>query len=206
MKTIAFAVLVLVCCPAVFAERVDQNPGERARLASHASSEKSVLLRYDIATAAVTAVRDMPSLNNVVDMNPAHALSASYAVVVAGDGSSFIVPAPVMKRASAVFVLVPFSVKWDVQSVTVNNLPSAGAAARSFTIDGDLLLSKTDIAEANALPSLNPHKLQPRVEWCIFAQVDEMSRFDTAGGGHVCVWCISCADGSQEICANFYSC
>jgi hypothetical protein len=200
------AALLMVCSPALFAARIGQNPGEQPRLASHASPEKSVLLKYDLATAAVTALADMHSLNNVIDMDPVHALRGPYAVIVTGDGSSFIVPAPTMRKASELLVLVPFSVKWDVQSITVTNLPGAETAARTFTVDGDLLLSKTDIAAANAVPSFKPHQFRPRPEWCFEPSDSSDNKFPVSGGGSVCVTCISCADGSWEICGSFYSC
>src|SRR5436305_1436664 len=167
MKRTALAAILLVFATQVVAQRIDRGPEEGARVARHGSSEKSVLLRYDIATAAVTVLTDMPSLDNVIDMNPAQALRSAYAVVVAGDGSSFIKPVPVNAKQSAILVLIPFSVNWDVQSVTVYNLPGAGTAARGFTIEGDLLLSKTDVAAANALPSFKAHHLHARPEWCI---------------------------------------
>jgi hypothetical protein len=206
MKPIALAAIVLVCATEVVAQRIDRSPEDQARIARHGSSEKSVLLKYDIATAAVTALTDMPSLDDVVDMNPSRALRGPYAVVVAGDGSSFIKPVPVNARESAIFVLIPFSVDWDVQSVAVYNLPGAGTAARSFTIDGDLLLSKTDIAAANARPSFKAHHVHARPEWCIEPTASSDNQFATSDGGHVCVTCISCADGSWEICGQFYRC
>jgi hypothetical protein len=202
MKTLTFAMLVWFCSPFALAARLDQDAAKRSST-SHMPSQKSVLLRVDIASGAVTAVADMQALDNVVDMNPSHALAGPYAVIVMGNGTSFITPAPTMKRTSELLVLVPFSVAWDVQTVIVNKLP---ATMRSFAIDGDLLLSKTDIAAANASPALKPHQFHPRAEWCFEPSDSSENKFAVQGGGSVCVTCISCADGSWEICGNFYSC
>jgi hypothetical protein len=207
MRRLLFAALVVISSPLVLAQSEDKRPVERGHLGIR-TSEKSVLLRYDIVTSAVTAVTETASLENVIDMNPAHALSGTYAVIVAGDGSSFVKPAPVMVRQdeSAIFVLVPFSAAWDAQSVTVNNLPSAGTAPRTFTVDGDLLLSRTDVALANSLPALKPHRFRARTEWCIEPTRWTETQFDTSGGGHVCFACISCSDGTWETCGNPYGC
>ena len=194
--------LLWFCTPVAFAVRLDQDAGERSRT-SHAPSEKSVLLRVDIETGDVSAVADMQALDKVIDMNPSHALAGPYAVIVMGNGATFISPAPTMKRTSELLVLVPFSVNWDVQAVIVNNLP---VTRRSFAIDGDLLLSKNDLATANAVPSLKPHQLHPRAEWCFEPSDSTENKFPVQGGGSVCVTCISCADGSWEMCGNFYSC
>jgi len=191
------------------AAAIDEKEGGRTlfgRGRSHSPSEKTVIVRYDPASGAVSALGDAYPYENVVDTNPVKALQGTYAVIVGGDGESFVMPAPAVNTPTGTLVIIPYSVEWDVQTVTVVNLPPRDQASRTFTIEGDILLSKADIVAATSRPSLNGHKLHPRAQWCFEPTASSDESFPTAGGGHVCVSCISCADGSWEICGPFYKC
>ncbi|HEX3580863.1 MAG TPA: hypothetical protein VH087_03815 [Thermoanaerobaculia bacterium] len=205
MRKLFIAALLLVCSPLLFAQPDLRPAVERGHWAFR-TSEKTVLLRYETATSAVGAVAETVSLDGVIDMNPVRALSGTYAVIVTGDGLSFIKPAPVMVKGASILVLVPFSATWDVQSVTVHNLPAVGSAPQTFTSEGDVLLSKSDVDVANSFPALRTHRYHARAAWCIEPSLATDDQFATSDGGHVCFTCIACSDGSWEICSNPYSC
>lgn len=105
MRKFFIAALLLVCSPLLFAQPDLRHPSEREHSAVR-GSEKTVLLRYDTATSAVGAVAETVSLDGVIDMNPVRALSGTYAVIVTGEGLSFVKPAPVMVRGASILVLV----------------------------------------------------------------------------------------------------
>jgi hypothetical protein len=205
MRKLFIAALILACSPLLFAQPDLRHPVEREHSAFRVS-EKTVLLRYDTATSAVGAVAETVSLDGVIDMNPVRALRGTYAVIVTGDGSSFVKPAPVLVKGTSILVLVPFSATWDAQSVTVHNLPTVGSAPQTFTVEGDVLLSKSDVDVANSLPALTTHRYHARVAWCIEPTRATDDKFSTSDGGSVCFTCIACSDGSWEICSDPYSC